>query len=51
MPILDLNESVKGGIWGRCFKCNKKKLESTQEKRYGFCKECLAEMGVDLELA
>ena len=50
MAILDLNESVKGGIWGRCFNC-KKKLESTEEKKYGFCKVCLAEMGVDLELA
>lgn len=47
MVTLDLNEKVKGGIWGRCFKC-RGKLESTEEKRYGFCRECLKEMGVDL---
>jgi len=50
MAMLDLNEKVKGGVWGRCFQCNKK-LESTGEKKYGYCKKCLAEMGVDLELA
>jgi len=50
MAILDLNEKVKSGIWKRCFQCNKN-LESTKEKKYGFCRECLAEMGVDLELA
>ena len=47
MAILDL---TKKGIWGKCFKC-KTNLESTEEKKYGFCKECLAAMGVDLELA
>jgi len=47
MAILDL---TKEGIWGRCFKC-RAKLEGTEEKRYGFCKECLVAMGVDLELA
>jgi len=45
MAILDL---TKKGIWGRCFKCHAK-LENTEERRYGFCKKCLAKMGVDLE--
>lgn len=47
MAILDL---TKEGIWGRCLKC-RAKLESTEEKKYGFCKECLVEMGVDLSQA
>lgn len=51
MAILDLTKKVKSGVWSKCFKCNKKKLESTEEKKYGFCRECLKKMGVDLELA
>jgi len=50
MAILDLNEKIKRGVWGRCFQCNKK-LESIEERKYGYCKGCLATMGVDLELA
>ena len=44
MAILDL---TKEGIWGRCLKC-RAKLEGSEERRYGFYKRCLAEMGVDL---
>jgi len=47
MAILDL---TKKRIWRRCFKC-RTKLESAEEKKYGYCKKCLAAMGVDLELA
>lgn len=47
MAILDL---TKKRIWGRCLKCGAK-LENTGEKKFGFCKKCLAKMGVDLELA
>ncbi len=44
MAILDL---TKQRIWKRCFKC-RAKLESAKERKCGFCRECLAEMGVDL---
>jgi len=42
--ILDLNQLVKGGIWGRCFQCQAK-LKG-EERKYGFCERCLTEMGV-----
>ena len=42
--ILDLNKLAKKGIWGRCFKC-RAKLEG-EERKYGFCGRCLANMGV-----
>lgn len=43
--ILDLNKLRKKGIWGRCFKCQAKLKD--EERRYGFCRKCFYEMGVN----